>query len=886
MVALPDVDLPTGTVTFLFTDVEGSTRLLQALGRAFPSVLERHHRILRDAIARHRGREVSTEGDAFFVVFRSAPDAVAAATDAQRALTAEAWPEGTALRVRMGIHTGEAVIGADNYVGLDVHRAARINAAGHGGQVLLSDSTRALVDAALPDGVRMRDLGEHRLKDLARPERLHQLVIEGLEGEFGTLRSLDAVPNNLPTQLTSFLGRRAELAEIADLLAGARLLTLTGPGGTGKTRLSLQAAAEAAHTFPGGVFFVPLAPITDPELVAPTILRSMGVREFAGAPPEERLIEELGDRLVLLVLDNLEQVLGAGPLIGRILQAAPNLKALASSRAPLRVYGEREYPVPPLGLPDPDDEATVASLSHYEAVTLFVERAVAIKPDFALTDANAPAVAEIVRRLDGLPLAIELAAARIKLLPPKAMLARLETRLSLLESGARDLPPRQRTLRGAIAWSHDLLDAAGRRLLARLSAFLGGATLDAADAVCGPVDELGTDVLDGLGTLVDQSLVRQDEIEDEPRFAMLETIREFAHERLVESGEAERVLKRHAEHFLALAEQAEPFLTRRDQKPWLDRLEREHDNLRAALSFLIERHDAPAARRLAASLWRFWQIRGHLREGRERLTAVLAVGTDDEDPRSLSRALEAAGGIAYWQGDFDAARAWYERSLALEREHGERRGMANALYNLSFVYSIPGTNTPAGRELIEESVAIYRELGETAGMAKAIWGLGNSLLAEQEYRPALDAFKESLALARAGDDRFALGWSLFMVGGTSYQLDDVLGAREHFRQALELFAESGDMSGVVLLLGAFSELAYFAGDLERAGRLAGASLALEARTGTTLAGISGLRIGMKPREEVRREEPEAFAAGEAMTVDEAVAYALATPPPPGAPVPA
>jgi predicted ATPase/class 3 adenylate cyclase len=547
--------LPVGTVTFLFTDIEGSTRLGQAVGPArYGEILERHRELLRAAFSASGGIEVGTEGDSFFVVFERPAAAVAAAADGQRALAGAPWDPEATVRVRIGIHSGEGILADGTYVGNDVNRAARIAAAGHGGQTLLSETTSALVADALPPGTTLRPLGEHRLKDL-RPERLCQLVVDGLPQDFPPIRSLDARPNNLPTQLTTFVGREKELAEAAALLAGARLLTLTGPGGTGKTRLSLELASRLAERFPDGVWFVPLEPISEASLVPATIAHVLGLPDRGGRSPVERLIDHLAGRRVLLVLDNLEQVRSAAPVIAELLTGAPLLAVLATSRSALHVYGELEYPVPPLGVPDRRDRPDADGLARYESVALFVERAMAVRPSFRLTAADAPAVAEICYRLDGLPLAIELAAARVKLLSPQAILGRLENRLALLSGGAQDLPARQQTLRGAIGWSYELLDEPDRILFADLSAFVGGASLDAIEAVCGP--DQARDVLDGVSSLVDKSLLRQGEdITAEPRFTMLETIREYAAEQLAAAGRAEVVRDRHAAWFVELAEAA------------------------------------------------------------------------------------------------------------------------------------------------------------------------------------------------------------------------------------------------------------------------------------------------------------------------------------------
>ena len=581
-------------------------------------------------------------------MFQRPSVAVAAAVDAQRRLAAEPWPDGVSIRVRMGLHTGDGALDVDGeYVGADVHRAARVAGAGHGGQILLSETTSALVTDELPDGVRIHGLGEHRLKDL-RPERICQLVIDGLQADFPPIRSLDRRPNNLPTQLTSFIGREAELAEANRLLGTTRLLTLTGPGGTGKTRLSLQLAADVAHEFDDGVWFVPLEPVRDPTLVASQIASTLGLVETATRSARDLIVEWLGQRHVLLVLDNFEQVIEGAPLVADLLRSCDRLSVIATSRAPLHVSGEQEYPVPglpvprdilalselqKLNLPQADRDLAAAGISQYEAVRLFIARAVAVRPDFAVTNENAPAVAGICARLHGMPLAIELAAARVKLLAPDAILQRLERQLGVLAAGSRDLPERQQTLRGAIAWSYDLLAEGERRLLARLSVFVGGCELETAEAVCGPADEIGGEVLDGLMALSDQSLVKAEEFEGGTRFRQLDTIREFAAEQLAAGEEREEIERRHTAAFLALAEAAAPELAGHDQRRWLGRLERDHDNIRTVLDRTVAAQDAGVAIRVGFAMWRYWQKRGHLAEAQpathnDRRAAVVAFGSD------------------------------------------------------------------------------------------------------------------------------------------------------------------------------------------------------------------------------------------------------------------
>ena len=476
-------ELPGGTLTFLFSDIEGSTHLLQELGSAWNAALDDHHRLMREAITEHAGTEVAAEGDSLFAVFPTAPDAVRAAYAAQLKLAAHPWPSGAAVRVRMGLHTGSATIAGGSYAGLDVHRAARIMAAAHGGQVLLSEVTRALATTALGEDLTTRDLGEHRLKDLDSTERLHQLVAPGLATDFPPIRTADAARTNLPAQPTSFLGRERQIGEVSTLLEAARLVTLTGPGGTGKTRLAIECAARLADRFPAGVWFVPLASIVDPDLVPMAIAQAVNAPEHPGQTPLQRVIDQVGEQQMLMVLDNFEQVTDAADVVASLLAGAPRLAAIVTSRFVLHLSGEHEYPVPPLAAPDLRHLPDLAALTQYEAVALFIDRAQAARPDFAVTNQNAPAVAEICVRLDGLPLAIELAAARVRLLTPQAILARLSDRLGLLVAGPRDVPERQRTLRGAIEWSHDLLDPEEQRLFAALSVFRGGARLEAVEEI-------------------------------------------------------------------------------------------------------------------------------------------------------------------------------------------------------------------------------------------------------------------------------------------------------------------------------------------------------------------------------------------------------------------
>jgi predicted ATPase/class 3 adenylate cyclase len=867
------------TLTFLFSDVEGSTRLLAALGDRYAEVLLRQREILAGACERHSGRVFGSEGDALFVVFAEPVSALLAAAEAQVGLDAADWPEGWPIRVRMGIHTGSAQPIGDDFVGLALHETARITAAGHGGQVLVSASTHALAQEALPPGSALRAAGEHRLKDLPAPIRLYQLDVPGRVRDFPPLRTLDAVGARLPVQVTTFVGRE-HVARGIDLLERTRLLTLTGPGGTGKTRLSLSIASEVAARFPDGTWFVPLDAVMDPGLVASEIASALGLQASA-EPPIDRVVGHLSERRALLVLDNLEQVVEAGPDVARILRECAQVAIVATSRVPLRVYGEQELPVPPLTLPAREtDRADEAARS--EAVQLFVERAMAARPDFELSDANASAVSEIVRQLDGLPLAIELAAARLRVLPLESLRDRLTHRLGLLVGGARDRPTRQQTLRGAIDWSYELLDGPGRRLFADFSVFAGGADLEQADVVCGPRLGDGVDVFEGLSSLAEQSLVRPEEpVSGAPRFGMLMTIREYAGERLAAEGEADAVHRRHAEACLALAERCAPLLTGADAGASNDRLEAEHDNLRAALDWVVAADEAGLGLRLVGALWRFWQARGHLIEGDARAHAVLALPSVATQPPEVRAVAEgAAGSIAYWRGDKRSSNRHYTAALGLAEESGDRSLIARASYDAGFA-AAPALETQrerylAGAPHFERALELFRELGDRRGVADALWALAMSLGARGDVDGLERLARESLALGREMHDPFRIGWSAHLLGLVLMHLGNADEARPHLTDALEVFRSSGDLGGVSLLLADFALLARLEGDPVRGWRLMGAADRLRERSGTDLLLEGADFVGWDwPKAPETDEERAAFEAGRTSPLDDAIARALA-----------
>ncbi len=792
-------DLPSGTVTFLLTDVEGSTVLWEQAPEAMRAALARHDALFEGAVLAHGGVHVRPrgEGDSRFAVFASAPGAAAAALAIQQAFAAEAWPTPWPFRIRIGIHTGEAELRDGDYYGSTVNRCARLRNIGHGGQTLLSEATTALVRDSLPEGAALRDLGVHGLRYLQRPERVFQLTHAGLPDTFPPLASLAQRPHNLPAQLTPLIGREQEVQDVRSLLLrdDVRLVTLTGPGGTGKTRLALQVASDLVHDFPDGVWLVPLAPISDPELLISAVARALGLREAGGRSLWDTVASYLKEKRLLLILDNFEQILPAAPPVADLLAGCPNFTALVTSRAVLHLRGEHEYEVPPLALPKLARATSAEALGQYAAVALFIQRAVAVRSDFRLTGGNAPAVAEICRRVDGLPLAIELAAARVRLLAPQALLDRLERRLPLLTGGARDLPARQQTLRNAIAWSYDLLAPAEQALFRRLGVFVGGFTLEAAEAVCQV--EARLDTLDSLGSLMEHSLLRSAEaLDGEPRFGMLETIREYALEQLETSGEASEVRRRHAEFYLALAEHAEPRIrSGREQREWLARLEVEHDNLREALDrSLAAASGVETALRLAGTLRWFWWTRGHLTEGRNWLERALAAGSG-ASASLRANALHGSGGLAWSQGAFDRSETLLAESLALRRGLGDRAGIASSLAGLAHI-ARDRRDYDRAVVLFEECLALYRELGDRAGIADAVGDLGHIASLKGEYARAASLYAESLATFRELGDEAGIAWSLHNQG----ELACSQGAHERaivlLRESLVLRGKLGDRAGV------------------------------------------------------------------------------------------
>jgi predicted ATPase/class 3 adenylate cyclase len=864
--------LPTGTVTFLFTDIEGSTRLLQQAGERSSELFAVHDGILRQAIEDEGGVVVRTEGDSFFASFASAPAAVAAAVAAQRLLSEADW-QGFEVRVRMGLHTGEGRLAGDDYHGIDVHQAARVGATGHGGQVVLSATTVELVRNALPDGVSLRDLGLHRLKDFDEEVRLYDLVIAGLPQVFPPLRSASLRVANAPPNLTSFVGRETELEDLVELLGAARLVTLTGPGGTGKTRLALAVAERAAAAF-DNVVFVPLAAIVDPQLLIAAITAAIGLHSLE--EHHTRLLEYLKGGRTLLLLDNFEQIVHGADQVGALITETGGLTVLVTSRAPLRLSGEHEFAVSPLPVPDPGEQ--LETLAGEAGVRLFVDRATAVRNDFVLDAANAAAVVELIRRLDGLPLAIELAAARVKVLSPQAIVERLTKGLDLLASGRRDVPERQRTIRATIAWSHDLLDVDAQRLLRRLSVFSHGADLESIEQV-----DQGQSVFDTLDQLVEHSLVRHEAGTAEPRYGMLETIREFAMEQLVASGEEAEIRNRHLREVLRVAVEVEPMLLTAARATALGRLDRELDNLRAALNWAVESGQADLGSELAGATWRYWHMRGGLAEGRMRVEQI--ANLPGGSPGARMRALEAAGGIAYWQADHAAAGTWYNEWVSIARREQDWPQLAEALYNAAFPRFMGGGD-PNDLSELTESLDLFRRLGDddgagkvqwASGVAKVEWALGNQAWLIDDLPSAIDHYVRALEEYRHLDDSFMRGWVHRMLGTAKLKGGDVEGARADLDQGMRIFAADGDVSGMVYHLRDFTELAMRSGDLERTLVLFGAYQAQQEISGVELASSEPNRL---PPIEPFLEAAGASAAGwlergRRLSLSEAVSYALA-----------
>jgi predicted ATPase/class 3 adenylate cyclase/DNA-binding CsgD family transcriptional regulator len=769
--------LPTGIVTFLLTDIEGSTRLWEAENEGMVIAAARHYALLDTIIAARGGvRPVEQgEGDSIVAAFEKASDALAAAVDIQLAFAVEQWPLERPLRVRIALHTGEAQLRNEgNYFGPTIIRCARLRAVAHGGQTVISGATRDVITDRLVEPVTLRDLGAHRLKDLGRPERVWQMCHPELESDFPALRSLNVLANNLPAELTTFVGRETELAELHDLLSTRRLVTLVGAGGCGKTRLALHAAADAVDEHANGVWWVELASIAHADLVPTAVATVLGFREEAGKTLTETLAGQLADQDTLIVLDNCEHVLDAcARLAEALLTSAPNLRIVATSREALGVAGETAWHVP--------------SLDADRAAQLFVERATLVRPNFAPRAEELSIVSRICDRLDGIPLAIELAAAWTRMMQLGQIAAALDDRFRLLTGGSRTAVPRQRTLESSVAWSHDLLEDRERMLLRRLSVFAGGFTLDAAESVCADDQLDGYAVLDLLSRLADKSLVQVSHEQRDARYSLLETIRYFARERLVEAGESDATRHRHLAAFLALAEQAAPEIALSDGPEWLSRLEREHDNLRAALEWAQAEHQDDLFLRLCGALTLFWELRGYLAEGGRWFARALA--TEGEPSVIRARALWGAAHVALYGNEFETTMRRVPEAIEMAQAVGDRWTEARASNTLGYLQMV--SDPDAARLALERSIKLGREIGDAWAIADGLKMLTASFIFQDDHDADVDTL-EQLRDAAVGLNKFFLAWYEVGRAYAAYRWGELDALREHAEASLRYCAECGD----------------------------------------------------------------------------------------------
>ena len=825
------MDKPTGNVTFLFTDIEGSTRLAQEFPESLPTAIEKHHSIMRKAIESNNGFVFETVGDSFCCSFEKAEDAVKAAIQIQINLSNEVCElsgqkgKNCLIRVRIGIHSGNAEWNGNSYMGyITLARTARVMSAAYGEQILISNDAYELCFPKLParsagggfgkeegeSNISFRDLGERRLKDVIEPIRLFQVASKELREEFPPLKTLDARPNNLPVQLSGFIGRADEIKHAKELLKDNRLLTLTGTGGLGKTRFSLQVAADLIDDFANGVWFVELAAVSDPVFLAITIINDLGLKEEQKKTPEETLADHLKDKEILIVLDNCEQIIeSCAKLAENLLLKCPKLKVIATSREGLNCIGEQTYRIPPLTLPDPNHKYTPEQLTQYESVRLFIERALAVNPKFRVTNENAPALVGVCSRLDGVPLALELAAARTKVLSVEKIFERLDDRFNLLTGGKRTVLPRQQTLRALIDWSYDLLSENEKILWSRLSVFSGGWTLEAAEEVCSDEKISKNDILDLLSQLTEKSVIIYDETKD--RYRILESLKQYGIEKLSDGKE---IFLQHLNYFLKLSEKAKPELIGENTKFWMHKIEADHSNFISAIEWSVNNENKEKGAVISNALGSFWSRRGQYSTGIRLIEIIL------ESSGILSKSLKGIvlnwiGSFRISMGDNEQAKKYLEESLDLRKEIGDKIGIAESLLSLGNVTNSLG-DFELAKNYYEESQDIYKILGSKSGIAATTLSLGNIALNQGDYGLAKKYHEESLFTFKEIGHKYGIALSINNLGDVSLFQGDYELAKKYLKESLDLLKEIGNKKGVAFSINTLGYIVLNQGDYEQA----------------------------------------------------------------------
>ncbi|MFZ1461879.1 MAG: tetratricopeptide repeat protein [Ignavibacteria bacterium] len=848
------MERPTGNVTFLFTDIEGSTKLAQDFSEALPFALERHNTILREAVGLNNGFMFKTIGDAFCCAFGNAHEAVRAATDAQIKLNSEKWKDAV-IKVRMGIHTGKSEWNGSDYMGyVTLARTQRIMSAAYGGQILISENVYEMFSE---NSISVRDLGNRRLKDLIQPVNLYQILSTEIPADFPPLKTLDARPNNLPVQLTNFIGRETDISEIKKTLTNSRLITLLGPGGTGKTRLSMQIAADMIDEYSNGVFIAEIAQVSEPSLIIQTVMNSLGVNEVKGQSQDLTLSEFLKEKEMIIIMDNCEHLIKeCAEIAEKLLLKCRKLKIIATSREALNCSGERTYKVPPLSLPDQNLKNSPEKLTQYEAVRLFIERALVINQEFRVTNENAPALANICYQLDGIPLAIELAAARINVLSLDGINERLRDRFKLLTGGKRTALPRQQTLRALIDWSYDLLSEKEKILWQRLTIFSGGWTFEASEKVCSDEILEEYEILDLLGNLIDKSLVKVTETDNVFRYTILETIKKYGNEKLTESGKRDELQEKYFNYFFELAKDSETGLTGNEQKEWINKMALENENIRECLNWSLK-YNPESSLKMSVALGKFWELRSHFTEALESLRKRIDIsesaeliwkakaiywtgffyihqGKYAESKKYLNQCLVifnetnnkegealtmiSLATIGLFETDYESLFSYSEKSLSLSKEINNRSYIARNKQNTALGLMQQGKYEDA-RSMFQESITVYRELNDHAQLAKIIGNIGALEYLLSNFDKARSAFEESLQIRLELGDRQGIAIALCNLGSVAYMVKDFDESQRWLEESLEITEEIGDKRISVTTLGTLGSIAVDSGDYSKAVKL-------------------------------------------------------------------